>query len=144
MLQYPSSIALLFRIELYSSVIYDLRIGGSCLCGRFQIHPPSDEERLIQIYAVATHIIGKLITVRISIAIPGNLVDVEVFRVWIIWKVLLSGYTPLYAYELGALDTRMSFSDLRKVSYINPKAHVIGNDSEFSKKIRESIPRMNQ
>ena len=60
------------------------------------------------------------------------------------WKILLSGYTPLYAYELGALDARLPFSELRKVSHINAKAHVIGNDPEFSIKIREGLPRANQ
>lgn len=59
------------------------------------------------------------------------------------WKILLSGYTPLYAYGLGALDTRLPFTELRKASYINPKAHVIGNDPEFSKKIRDGLPRPN-
>lgn len=57
------------------------------------------------------------------------------------WKILLSGYTPLYAYELGALDTRLPFAELKKVSHINPKAHVIGNDPEFSRKIRDGLPR---
>jgi hypothetical protein len=56
------------------------------------------------------------------------------------WKILLSGYTPLYAYEIGALDTRIPFSELRKRSHVNPKAHAIGNDPEFSRKIREGIP----
>ena len=56
------------------------------------------------------------------------------------WKVLLSGYMPLYAYELGALDTRLPFKDLRERSYINHKAHRIGNDPEFSRKIREGLP----
>jgi hypothetical protein len=55
------------------------------------------------------------------------------------WKILLSGYTPLYAYERGALDTTMPFVELRKRSHINPRAHVIGNDPEFSKKIREGL-----
>jgi hypothetical protein len=57
------------------------------------------------------------------------------------WKILLSGYTPLYAYERGAFDTRIPFAELRKLSYINPRAHVIGNDPEFSRKIREGLPR---
>ena len=57
------------------------------------------------------------------------------------WKILLSGYTPLYAYERGAFDTRIPFAELRKLSYINPKAHVIGNDPEFSRKIRDGLPR---
>ncbi len=56
------------------------------------------------------------------------------------WKVLLSGYMPLYAYELGALDTRLLFKELRERSYINPKTHLIGNDPEFSRKIREGLP----
>jgi Ca2+/Na+ antiporter len=56
------------------------------------------------------------------------------------WKILLSGYTPLYAYERGALDTRMPFGELKKRSYINPRAHLIGNDPEFSRKIREGLP----
>jgi hypothetical protein len=57
------------------------------------------------------------------------------------WKILLSGYTPLYAYELGALDTHLPFAELKKVSHINPKAHVIGNDPEFSRIIRGGLPR---
>ena len=61
-------------------------------------------------------------------------------RIHYSWKILLSGYTPLYAYELGALDTRIPFLELRNASHINPKAHVIGNDPEFSRKIREGLP----
>ena len=57
------------------------------------------------------------------------------------WKVLLSGYTPLYAYELGGLDTRIPFEELRKLSYVNPKAVALGDDPEFSRKIREGLPR---
>jgi hypothetical protein len=53
------------------------------------------------------------------------------------WKILLSGYAPLYAYELGLLDTSVSFEELKKSAYVNPKAHAIGNDPEFSRKIRE-------
>ena len=56
------------------------------------------------------------------------------------WKILLSGYTPLYAYELGALDTRIPFKELRQQSHINGRAHMIGNDPEFSRKIREGLP----
>lgn len=57
------------------------------------------------------------------------------------WKVLLSGYAPQYAYELGALDTHLSFDELRKRSYINPKAGALGNDPDFSRKIRQGLPR---
>jgi hypothetical protein len=56
------------------------------------------------------------------------------------WKVLLSGYAPQYAYELGVLDTRIPFEDLKRRSHINPKVHTISNDQEFSRKIREGLP----
>lgn len=56
------------------------------------------------------------------------------------WKVLLSGYTPLYAYELGGLDTDIPFAELRKLSYVNPKARALGDDPEFSRKLREGLP----
>jgi hypothetical protein len=57
------------------------------------------------------------------------------------WKVLLSGYAPQYAYELGALDTTFSFEELRKRSCINSKARAIGDDPAFSRKIREGLPK---
>jgi hypothetical protein len=56
------------------------------------------------------------------------------------WKVILSGYAPQYAYEFGALDTRIPFEELKRRSHINPKAHEVGNDPEFSQKIRENLP----
>jgi hypothetical protein len=57
------------------------------------------------------------------------------------WKVLLSGYAPQYAYQNGSLDTRIPFEELRKLSYINPKARAIDDDPQFSRKIREGLPR---
>jgi hypothetical protein len=57
------------------------------------------------------------------------------------WKVLLSGYAPQYAYERGALDKRIPFEKLHKFSLVNPKARALGDDPEFSRKIREGLPR---
>jgi hypothetical protein len=57
------------------------------------------------------------------------------------WKVLFSGYAPQYAYENGSLDTRIPFEKLRKLSYINSKTRAIGDDPQFSRKIREGLPR---
>jgi hypothetical protein len=56
------------------------------------------------------------------------------------WKVLLSGYVPEYAYELGKLDTRLPFHELRRKSLINGRAHEIGDDPAFSEKIRQFLP----
>ena len=56
------------------------------------------------------------------------------------WRVLLSGYAPQYAYGLGALDTSMSFEELRRRSYINPIARATGEADDFSLRIRENLP----
>jgi hypothetical protein len=55
------------------------------------------------------------------------------------WKILLSGYAAQYAYELGGLDSRLSFDELRNQSLINTRAHAIGNDADFSRRIREGL-----
>lgn len=57
------------------------------------------------------------------------------------WKVLLSGYAPQYAYELGALDTTIPFEELRRRSHINPKSRAVGDAPDFSAKIREGLPK---
>jgi hypothetical protein len=41
---------------------------------------------------------------------------------------------------LGALDTRLPFEELRRRSYINPKAQAAGEADEFSLRIREDLP----
>ena len=56
------------------------------------------------------------------------------------WKILLSGYTPQYVYELGGLDTSLPFEVLRRKSLINERADRADNDPGFSEKIREGLP----
>jgi len=57
------------------------------------------------------------------------------------WKVLLGGYVPDYLYELGRLDTSMSFGELKKISHVNSRARAAGKDEAFSQRIREGLPR---
>jgi hypothetical protein len=57
------------------------------------------------------------------------------------WRVLLSGYFPEYAYDLGSLDTSLPFPELKARSLINDKAHVADTDPNFSAHIRENLPR---
>ena len=57
------------------------------------------------------------------------------------WKVLLSGYVPLYAYELGRLDTSLPFDELRRRSRVNERA-VADDAPDFSRRIREGLPGM--
>ncbi len=56
------------------------------------------------------------------------------------WKVLLSGYVPDYAYELGRLDRTLPFPELERMSRINERAHAADKDPAFSKRIREGLP----
>ena len=55
--------------------------------------------------------------------------------------MLLSGYFPEYAYELGSLDTSMPFAELKAQSLINDQAHAADQDPDFSERIREGLPR---
>ena len=57
------------------------------------------------------------------------------------WKVLLSGYAPLYTYELGRLDTSLPFEELRRRSHINAAAHAADQAADFSQRIRAGLPK---
>ena len=57
------------------------------------------------------------------------------------WRVLLSGYFPAYAYDLGSLDTSLPFAALKAESLINAKAHAADPDPDFSQRIRAGLPR---
>jgi Domain of unknown function (DUF4105) len=57
------------------------------------------------------------------------------------WRVLLSGYFPEYAYDLGSLDRRMPFAELKARSLINEEAHAAGDDPAFADRIRAGLPR---
>jgi uncharacterized protein DUF4105 len=58
------------------------------------------------------------------------------------WKVLLSGYVPQYAYELGRLDTTLPFDELRRRSRVNDRARAADDAPDFSRRIREGLPGM--
>jgi len=47
------------------------------------------------------------------------------------WKILLSGYAPAYAYEIGRLDTSLPFADLKRLSHINARAQASGDAPDF-------------
>jgi hypothetical protein len=56
------------------------------------------------------------------------------------WKVLLSGYAPEYAYEVGSLDTSLPFAELRQRSHINAHAQAADDAADFSRQIRMGLP----
>nr|WP_294507277.1 DUF4105 domain-containing protein [uncultured Rhodopila sp.] len=54
------------------------------------------------------------------------------------WRVLLSGYAPRYAYQLGLLDDGKSYAELQRDSLIRrPPGAVI--DADYSMKIRQAV-----
>jgi hypothetical protein len=55
-------------------------------------------------------------------------------------RVIFSGYLPEYVYDLKAMDTRMPFERLRKLSRIHDRAARADADPDFSARIREGIP----
>lgn len=57
------------------------------------------------------------------------------------WKILLSGYAPLYAYEHGRLDTSLPFEELKRRSHINAAAQAADRAADFSQRIRAGVPR---
>jgi hypothetical protein len=52
------------------------------------------------------------------------------------WKILLSGYMPQYAYELGRLDQRVPFVELERQARVNDRAHGAERRPDFSQRIR--------
>jgi Domain of unknown function (DUF4105) len=56
------------------------------------------------------------------------------------YRILLSGYLPNYAYDIGATDTSIPFEQLRTLSRIHDKAMQADGDPDYSTLIRVGIP----
>ena len=56
------------------------------------------------------------------------------------WRLIVNGYLPDYAYELGALDTRLPLPELRALAHIDKRALAAGLSSDFSRLIRVGVP----
>jgi hypothetical protein len=52
------------------------------------------------------------------------------------WKILVSGYLPQYAYDLGRLDQSLPFAELERRALVNDRAHGAEHDPAFSQRIR--------
>ena len=52
------------------------------------------------------------------------------------WQVLLPGHSDRYAYELGLLDQRIPFEDLKRVSHVSQLANEFAASPNFSARIR--------
>jgi hypothetical protein len=56
------------------------------------------------------------------------------------WKVLLSGYAPEYAYDMGRLDRSLPFDELKRRVHINAAAQAADKAPDFSQRIRAGVP----
>lgn len=58
------------------------------------------------------------------------------------WRLIVNGYIDKMIYERGILSQDLSFAELKKRSYINPKAQTADQDPDFSRRIREGLPEI--
>ncbi len=56
------------------------------------------------------------------------------------WRLVVNGYIDEMLYERQEIDTQLPFAELKKRSYINPKAQAADRDPAFSQLIRAGLP----
>lgn len=56
------------------------------------------------------------------------------------WRMLVNGFVDEMAYERGMLDTRLPFTELKRISHINARARAFGDDPDFSLRLRDGLP----
>jgi hypothetical protein len=56
------------------------------------------------------------------------------------WRLIVNGYIDEMLYERKRFDTSLPFTELKKRSYINPKAKAADKDPDFSQLIRVGLP----
>ena len=54
------------------------------------------------------------------------------------WQVLLPGFSAKYAHEIGLIDNRIPFDDLKSIAYVNDRAARHFDDPDFSQAIRSN------
>jgi len=59
------------------------------------------------------------------------------------WRMLANGHLDELLYERGQIDTSMPLAELRSRSNITDKAKAAGDAADFSARIREGLPGMN-
>jgi hypothetical protein len=59
------------------------------------------------------------------------------------WRLLANGHLDELLYERGQIDTSMPLADLRSRSNITEKAKAVGDAPDFSARIRQALPEIN-
>lgn len=57
------------------------------------------------------------------------------------WKLFANGYLDELGYERGTINTSLPFSELRRRSDITEKVKAANEDADFSRRIREGLPK---
>jgi len=57
------------------------------------------------------------------------------------WRLLANGHVDRMLYERGRPDTSLPFAELRERSDITQRAKACGSRADFSRCIREGLPR---
>lgn len=72
-------------------------------------------------------------TIRLHVAdvVPGIPHD---------WRWLANGHIDELLYEMGVVNRDFPFAELKKMSYINPKAQAVPSAGDFSGAIRQGLP----
>lgn len=70
--------------------------------------------------------------------------EVQPERIRWTWRVLLPGFSPEYAYDLGLLDNRVPFEDLKASAYVNELVERHYSDPDFSRLIRAGQDRIDR
>ena len=113
--------------------IYRLRMtpANAQVLLREYVEAANDLARAPRFYNTLTSNCTTLVFGMVRVIHPGVPMDA---------RILLSGYLPNYAYDLGATDTSVSFEKLRDLSKIRDKAALADNNPDFSARIREGVP----
>lgn len=98
---------------------------------REYLEEANDLARTPQFYNTLTSNCTTLVFDMVKVIHPGLPMDV---------RIILSGYLPDFAYDVGATNTSMSFERLRQLSHIRDRAIRADADPDFSARIREGIP----
>ena len=70
--------------------------------------------------------------------------DLKPNRVGFSWRALLPGFSAEYAYDLGLLDNRVPFQDLKTIAYVNDLAETYHDAADFSQRIRSRRSNINR
>lgn len=107
--------------------------------------PPADAQTLLREYVADANELAR--APRWYNTLTGNCTTLVFGMIRVIrpglpldYRVLLSGYLPDYAYDLGAIDPSISMDKLRELSRIHDKAMKADAGPDFSARIREGMP----